>query len=85
MGSLYQARCLSCSKDFELSEGGGFQFELLRCDQCGETQSVKRNDDEPSPTAKCPCGGSFTVNAAARCPNCKSTNVQKQRLLLLYD
>jgi predicted Zn-ribbon and HTH transcriptional regulator len=40
MGHTYQARCKKCGHEFEVSEGGGFAFHLLRCDECGKTKSI---------------------------------------------
>jgi hypothetical protein len=44
MGRAYQAVCKSCGHTFPASEGGGFSFESLRCDQCGEDTAVSHND-----------------------------------------
>jgi hypothetical protein len=41
MGSQSSARCLNCGKSFNLDEGGGFFFHLLRCNKCGKTKSIK--------------------------------------------
>lgn len=40
MGAEYSAKCLDCSHDFSISDGGGFFFHLLRCNTCGESKSV---------------------------------------------
>ena len=40
MGHIYQAKCKKCGNEFEVSEGGGFFFHLLRCDECGKTKSI---------------------------------------------
>ena len=40
MGHSYQAICKKCSKHFNVEEGGGFMFHLVRCDKCGKTKSV---------------------------------------------
>ena len=40
MGHVFQATCKECGTRFEASEGGGFHFVLLHCNQCGETASV---------------------------------------------
>ena len=35
MGLTNNAKCLDCGHKFELSQGEGFTFHLLRCDSCG--------------------------------------------------
>jgi hypothetical protein len=40
MGSEYNATCNSCGIEFSLSIGGGFLFDLLRCDKCGGGESI---------------------------------------------
>jgi predicted Zn-ribbon and HTH transcriptional regulator len=48
MGYRYSAVCKKCGHNFEVSEGGGFIFHLLRCDQCGKTKSISfREIGEP--------------------------------------
>jgi len=44
MGHAYQAKCKKCGHEFNVEEGGGFLFHLLRCDKCGKTKSI--NFDE---------------------------------------
>ena len=40
MGQTCAAKCRECGAEFELSDGGGFFFHLLRCDRCGKTKSI---------------------------------------------
>jgi hypothetical protein len=40
LGTMAEAECLDCKGQFSVSEGGGFAFHLLRCEQCGEETSV---------------------------------------------
>jgi predicted Zn-ribbon and HTH transcriptional regulator len=44
MGSSNKAKCKSCGHKFEASEGGGFMFDLLRCDTCGASKSVGHDE-----------------------------------------
>ncbi len=44
MGMIYKERCKECGFEFVVRTGGGFVFELLRCDTCGETRSVNHKD-----------------------------------------
>jgi hypothetical protein len=40
MGTVSRAQCRICSHAFELNEGGGYYFDLQRCDACGAAQAV---------------------------------------------
>jgi predicted Zn-ribbon and HTH transcriptional regulator len=40
MGTLYPAICNDCGTKFEVSEGGGFTFHLLKCSKCGADKSI---------------------------------------------
>jgi hypothetical protein len=40
MGMLYSAICNDCGAKFQVDEGGGFSFHLLKCDKCGESKSL---------------------------------------------
>jgi predicted RNA-binding Zn-ribbon protein involved in translation (DUF1610 family) len=40
MGETYNAICNACGRQFEVNEGGGFFFHMLRCDRCGKEKSL---------------------------------------------
>ena len=40
MGQAYGAMCDDCGKEFEVKEGGGFAFHLLRCEKCGKSKDI---------------------------------------------
>jgi hypothetical protein len=40
MGQLFQAKCNECGQEFRVSQGGGFTFHVVRCEDCGETKSI---------------------------------------------
>jgi hypothetical protein len=40
MGQQTKRRCLACGKRFQVEQGGGFFFDLLHCDRCGEARSI---------------------------------------------
>ena len=44
MGTEQQATCNRCGNEFTISEGGGFVFHLLHCEQCGKEKSVLFHD-----------------------------------------
>ena len=44
MGHISESKCLECGETFELNDGGGFAFHLVRCDKCGATKSITFDD-----------------------------------------
>ncbi len=40
MGQQDQVICNNCGHHFDVSEGGGFFFHLLHCDQCGAEKGI---------------------------------------------
>lgn len=44
MGSASGYVCRACGATFTVRDGGGFFFDLLHCDRCGRTMSVKHQD-----------------------------------------
>lgn len=44
MGRAFRATCESCLHSFPVSEGGGINFELLRCNTCGREEEVMYKD-----------------------------------------
>ena len=40
MGQRTGYRCGACGERFEIEEGGGFFFDLLHCDRCGEARVI---------------------------------------------
>ncbi len=40
MGCRFEAQCLKCKETFEVDNGGGFAFHMLRCDHCGASKSI---------------------------------------------
>ena len=41
MGQSYGVICQRCEERFDVNEGGGFTFHLLRCDRYGRERSVE--------------------------------------------
>lgn len=86
MGRSFDAICQDCGTHFFVSEGPDMRFFLLHCDQCGREKAVGTDeiiaahlswDDGKGINklaGKCSCGGSYDVNAKARCPRCRSDN-----------
>ena len=83
MGMEYMAKCDGCGTEFCVRDGGGFNFNLVRCNKCGDTKSVpitrtdpaippKRGNARRAPIDKCACGGVFGY-FPPKCPNCGST------------
>lgn len=44
MGSGYGAICKTCGTKFQVRSGGGFFFDLLHCDECGRSRTVRHED-----------------------------------------
>lgn len=40
MGQMIQAKCRECREEFQVSQGGGFTFHVVRCDKCGKPKSI---------------------------------------------
>ena len=96
MGETVEALCLDCGDTFEESYGCGFDFEILRCNACGKKIWMDRklggdlwhsdyNKKLEVIAGTCECSGAFLVDAPARCPKCKSTNIKNGELIDLYD
>lgn len=44
MGSASGYICRTCRAKFQVRSGGGFFFDLMHCDTCGETMSVRHQE-----------------------------------------
>jgi len=44
MGSSTGLICKVCGTTFQLQQGGGFFFDLLHCDACGDAKSVSHRE-----------------------------------------
>jgi predicted Zn-ribbon and HTH transcriptional regulator len=92
MGGLMGAICKKCKNEFSFASGGGFNFTRLGCDRCDATKTLLYSDLEKHKVdfdddkaleafaGKCLCGGSFRVDAPPRCPKCKSTELEIERI-----
>ncbi len=97
MGCAVEATCRKCGTKFKFCDGGGFLFERVRCAECGEDKAVlyaelKKQGLSPQNHAeiesfagKCACGGNFRVNAAPRCPKCRSSELKRLRTFGKFD
>lgn len=80
MGRGYLAVCKKCSTSFEVNDGSGMLSMPLRCETCGKEWWWNFGPDgpvgkpEPPP---CRCGGYFTIDAPPRCPECRSTDLER--------
>jgi hypothetical protein len=53
MGSIRSAKCRDCGHaDFEVRDGGGLCFGLLRCDSCGQTKQVAHPTEPAARTTR---------------------------------
>lgn len=44
MGELSSTTCLDCGTQFQVFDGGGFRFRVLRCEKCGQSTTVTDAD-----------------------------------------
>ena len=44
MGNISGQICRACGTKFNVRDGGGFYFDLLHCDKCGEDRTVRHED-----------------------------------------
>jgi len=85
--------CLDCKNEFIADYGGGFYFDLLRCEACDTTMSVETYDPERRQrmdydikALACPkCGGHMRDDLWPQCPKCRSRQTQAGRSILDYD
>lgn len=96
MGSSMNGACLDCCHHFDFRDGGGFSFELLRCELCGAEKFFSINiiskllndhdfEDKNCVLGTCKCGGKYRWGAPVRCPKCRSTNIKSSEGFMLYD
>lgn len=81
MGRGYQAICKECSTTVEVNDGPGMSAMPFRCEDCGREWWWKFGpggpmDREANPPP-CKCGGRFTSEAPPRCPQCRSTDLER--------
>jgi predicted Zn-ribbon and HTH transcriptional regulator len=81
MGRGYGAICNECETHFEVNEGSGMIAMPFHCDQCGKEWWWEFGEGGPmgkeATPPKCECGGRFTVDAPARCPQCRSKDLRR--------
>jgi len=44
LGSLVGYTCRRCGTEFGVRNGGGFWFDLLHCDRCGQDRNISHED-----------------------------------------
>jgi predicted Zn-ribbon and HTH transcriptional regulator len=81
MGHAYDVFCKECGATFPVSEGSGMIAMPFHCDRCGTewwwaagTRGPMGKEAHPP---RCDCGGTFTVEASARCPRCGSKEFER--------
>lgn len=93
--------CRNCGHKFTLNDGGGLVCLQLRCDSCGRPKSIYIKDSDvlrkaalpdkeycnevEKSAGACPCGGKYTFDAPPRCPKCRSTDIDKGNIIVMYD
>lgn len=84
MGQAGPTKCEACGHEFELWTGGGFEAQIVFCEECGRGTSVFHfkkplgDGDETAVVGSCShCSGSLRLNAPPRCPGCRSTKIER--------
>lgn len=91
MGYGYDAICTACGTKFEVNEGSGMIAMPFHCERCGKEWWWEFGPGGPmgkeaNPPA-CDCGGTFSADAPARCPNCGSSDFDRDPdgMSMIYD
>lgn len=83
LGSAGTAICRECGHDFSVTVGGGFEFQIFFCEDCGYGNSLIHGQkmipdlpDDPGCVGGCErCSGRLTRTALPRCSRCRSTDL----------
>lgn len=91
MGYGNDVICVACETKSHVSEGSGMVAMPFHCDRCGKEWWWEFGEGGPfgksADPPPCDCGGSFSVEAPARCPKCGSTEYRQDPdgMSLIYD
>ena len=91
MGRGFDAICNDCGTKFQVNDGPGMIAMPLHCNNCGKEWWWEFGPEGPvgnrRPHRRCECGGTFTLSAPPRCPNCRSTDFGRdpEGTEILYD
>jgi predicted Zn-ribbon and HTH transcriptional regulator len=91
MGESYDAICKECGTSLAVSDGSGMIAMPFHCDLCGKEWWWEFGPGGPmgkeAAPPRCDCGGRFTVDALARCPECRSTKFDRDPngMTVMYD
>jgi DNA-directed RNA polymerase subunit RPC12/RpoP len=81
MGQGYGVICSECGQRFEVHEGSGMMAMPFHCVRCGKEWWWEFGPGGPKGKAPdpptCECGGTFKVDAPARCPKCRSAKLKR--------
>jgi len=92
MGQQQLATCRACKHGFQVSTGGGFVAQIVFCADCGRGESILHNQEvlggghPEAVVGICPrCSGQLRLNAAPRCPKCRSAELDLGPPDMLWD
>ena len=85
MGSLYTAKCKKCNHEFGVRDGGGFIFDLIRCEKCGNTRDIPHGEGYESGPYICKCGGKMSSEVRPMCPKCGASDYDITEYGMEYD
>ena len=90
MGKEQEYLCKSCGKRAVQNVGSGMTYQLVRCESCGIEKNIPRSRYQEilsDSLGLCDCGGTLSLVAPLRCPQCGSTDVEAtgEGLVIDYD
>lgn len=91
MGYGYEVICKACGAGFQVSEGSGMIAMPFHCARCGKEWWWEFGPDGPmgkeADPPRCECGGTFTLDAPPRCPECRSEEFERDPhgISVIYD
>lgn len=93
MGQAGPVRCEDCGHGFQLTMGGGFQVQVVFCENCGRGESLSHFDkplheqaDDSGCFGGCSrCKGRLMLDASARCPRRRSMRVEIGAMAIDWD
>ena len=96
MGIKAKYSCNNCGRKFEAYNGGGFCYNMYRCENCDHTTAVENGFEHsngelirlssaglPGPCKL--CGGRMSMDLSPMCKACKSRDVQEEEILMYLD
>ncbi len=92
MGNAGSVTCRACGHEFQLWTGGGFEVQIVFCEDCGRGeavwhgQQILKDGDRDAVIWTCSrCVGRLSLDASPRCPRCRSLELEFGPMDLYWD